>query len=112
MPKLGASAGWSYVKMTRRAQDWATVGGRGHRRALERLDREGRDRAHEHGRDAAAGARRPRRRSRAAPSIEDAATMIAEGTEPADGPRPRARTSACTSPTVLGKRALEEAAAR
>lgn len=26
VPKLGANSGWSYVKMTRRAQDWATVG--------------------------------------------------------------------------------------
>ena len=25
-PKLGPNAGWSYVKMARRAQDWATVG--------------------------------------------------------------------------------------
>jgi carbon-monoxide dehydrogenase medium subunit len=25
VPKLGASTGWSYVKMSRRAQDWATV---------------------------------------------------------------------------------------
>ncbi len=26
VPKLGPNAGWSYVKMARRAQDWATVG--------------------------------------------------------------------------------------
>jgi carbon-monoxide dehydrogenase medium subunit len=26
VPKLSASTGWSYVKMSRRAQDWATVG--------------------------------------------------------------------------------------
>ena len=26
VPKLAASTGWSYVKMARRAQDWATVG--------------------------------------------------------------------------------------
>jgi carbon-monoxide dehydrogenase medium subunit len=26
VPKLGSSTGWSYVKMARRAQDWATVG--------------------------------------------------------------------------------------
>lgn len=26
VPKLGADRGWSYVKFTRRAQDWATVG--------------------------------------------------------------------------------------
>jgi aerobic carbon-monoxide dehydrogenase medium subunit len=26
VPKLGPSTGWSYVKMARRAQDWATVG--------------------------------------------------------------------------------------
>ena len=25
VPKLGGSTGWSYVKMARRAQDWATV---------------------------------------------------------------------------------------
>jgi carbon-monoxide dehydrogenase medium subunit len=25
VPKLGASSGWSYLKMSRRAQDWATV---------------------------------------------------------------------------------------
>jgi aerobic carbon-monoxide dehydrogenase medium subunit len=26
VPKLGAWTGWSYLKFTRRAQDWATVG--------------------------------------------------------------------------------------
>jgi aerobic carbon-monoxide dehydrogenase medium subunit len=26
VPKLGASTGWSYMKLNRRAQDWATVG--------------------------------------------------------------------------------------
>ena len=26
VPKLGASTGWSYLKLNRRAQDWATVG--------------------------------------------------------------------------------------
>ena len=26
VPKLGGWTGWSYLKFTRRAQDWATVG--------------------------------------------------------------------------------------
>ena len=53
VPKLGSSAGWSYVKMSRRAQDWATVGVAAV--VEENGSRTARDRAHEHGRDADQG---------------------------------------------------------
>ena len=46
-------AGWSYTKMSRRAQDWATVAvASGHALARRASDD---DRAHEHGRDTASG---------------------------------------------------------
>ena len=48
-------AGWSYTKMSRRAQDWATVAvASGHAIARRAPDD---DRAHEHGRDTASGDR-------------------------------------------------------
>jgi carbon-monoxide dehydrogenase medium subunit len=57
VPKLGSDGRSAYVKFRRRAQDWATVG--------IAVVREGCDRAHEHGRHAAAregGGGGPRRR--------------------------------------------------
>jgi aerobic carbon-monoxide dehydrogenase medium subunit len=109
-PKLGASTGWSYTKLSRRALDWATVAGAA---VVERtngsigkaaigLTNMGatplRAKAAE---DALAGGA----------SIDEAAEAIPEGSDPpsdlsasADFRRHLAR--------VLGRRALEEAAAR
>jgi aerobic carbon-monoxide dehydrogenase medium subunit len=110
VPKLAHSAGWSYVKFNRRAQDWATVGVA----ALVHRD---------NGNVAGASivltnmAGTPVRAKVAEDALAsgvsaaDAAEQIAEGTEPpedtaasADFRRHLAR--------VLGRRALEEALAR
>ena len=110
VPKLGADAGWSYTKMSRRAQDWATVAVAA---VVERSN----------GSIAKASigltnmGATPLRASAAeqaiadGASIEDAAALSADGAEPssdhaasADFRRHLAR--------VLAKRALEEAAAR
>jgi aerobic carbon-monoxide dehydrogenase medium subunit len=110
VPKLAHSAGWSYVKFNRRAQDWATVGVA----ALVHRD---------DGNVAGAWialtnmAGTPVRAKAAEDALAsgvsaaDAAEQIAEGTEPpedtaasADFRRHLAR--------VLGKRALEEALGR
>jgi aerobic carbon-monoxide dehydrogenase medium subunit len=108
VPKL-ASAGWSYTKMSRRAQDWATVavaaivrGNGSIDQASVTLANMGATPLHaaETQKAIADGA-----------SIEDAAALAAEGTEPSsdhaassDFRRHLAR--------VLTRRALEEAAAR
>jgi aerobic carbon-monoxide dehydrogenase medium subunit len=108
VPKL-ASAGWSYTKMSRRAQDWATVavaaivhGNGSIDQASVTLTNMGATPLHatETQKAIADGA-----------SIEDAAALAAEGTEPSsdhaassDFRRHLAR--------VLTRRALEEAAAR
>ncbi len=110
VPKLGASTGWAYVKMSRRAQDWATVavaavversnGSLG--KAAIGLTNMGatplRATAAE---DALAGGA----------TIEDASALIADGTEP---PTDHAASSEFRRHLagVLGRRALEEAAAR
>jgi carbon-monoxide dehydrogenase medium subunit len=110
VPKLGPDAGWSYVKMSRRAQDWATVavaavversnGSLG--RASLGLTNMGatplRATAAE---EAVAGGG----------SIEDAAALMAEGTDP---PSDHAASSEFRRhlARVLGRRALEEASAR
>jgi aerobic carbon-monoxide dehydrogenase medium subunit len=103
------SSGWSYVKMTRRAQDWPTVAvaaivekNGSISRAAIGLTNMGatplRARAAE---DALAGGA----------SIEDAVKMIPQGTEP---PSDLAASSdfRLHLSTVLGRRALEEAASR
>jgi carbon-monoxide dehydrogenase medium subunit len=108
VPKL-ASAGWSYVKMTRRAQDWPTVAvaaiveknGSISRAAIGLTNMGGtplRARAAE---DALAGGA----------SIEDAVKMIPQGTDP---PSDLAASSdfRLHLSTVLGRRAIEEAASR
>lgn len=112
VPKLGAEAGWSYRKFSRRAQDWATVGVAALvRRSNGRIDRASialtnmaptpiRARAAE---QALAGAK--------ADALADAAALADEGTSPpsdtngsADYRRHLAR--------VLTRRALENALAR
>jgi carbon-monoxide dehydrogenase medium subunit len=110
VPKLGPSTGWSYLKMRRRAQDWATVavaavvertnGSIG--KASIGLTNMGATplRAAEAENAIAGGA-----------SIEDAAALISEGTEP---PSDHAASSEFRRhlAKVLGRRALEEASAR
>ena len=110
VPKLASGAGWSYQKLRRRAQDWATVavaavvdrtnGSLG--KAAIGLTNMGatplRARAAE---EAIAGGA----------EIEEAAALIPDGTEPPSD------TSASSEfrrhlATVLGRRALEEAASR
>ena len=110
VPKLGAASGWSYMKMSRRAQDWATVavaavversnGSIG--KASIGLTNMGatplRARAAEEA--VARGA-----------SIEDAAALVSEGTEPSSDHSASADFRRHLA-GVLGRRALEEAAAR
>jgi carbon-monoxide dehydrogenase medium subunit len=110
VPKLGPSTGWSYLKMRRRAQDWATVavaavversnGSIG--KASIGLTNMGATplRATSAEEAIAGGA-----------SIEEAAALISEGTEP---PSDHAASSEFRRhlAKVLGRRALEEASAR
>ena len=107
VPKLG-SAGWSYMKMRRRAQDWATVAvaavtrSNGAPTTTIALTNMGatplRARASE---DALAGGS----------SIEDAAALAAEGTEPSSDHAASAEFRRHLA-RVLTKRALDEAASR
>jgi aerobic carbon-monoxide dehydrogenase medium subunit len=108
VPRLG-SAGWSYVKLSRRAQDWATVAvaavvernGSISKAAIGLTNMGGtplRARAAE---EAIAGGA----------SIEDAVKMIPQGTSPPSDTAASADFRLHLS-TVLGRRALEEAAAR
>jgi carbon-monoxide dehydrogenase medium subunit len=110
VPKLGASAGWSYQKMNRRAQDWATVAvaavversnGSLGKAAIGLTNMGGTPlRATAAEQAIAAGA-----------TIEDAVRVIPQGTEP---PSDQAASSdfRLHLSTVLGRRALEEASSR
>jgi len=109
VPKLGAN-GWSYTKMARRAQDWATVAvaaivertnGSIGRASIALANMGATSLRASAAEDALAGGA----------SIDDASMLLAEGTEPpsdhaasADFRRHLVR--------VLGRRALEEAAGR
>jgi carbon-monoxide dehydrogenase medium subunit len=105
VPKLG-SAGWSYTKMSRRAQDWATVavaavvhGNGSVERASIALTNMGATSLHATAaEEALAGGA----------SIGDAAALAAEGTEP---PADHAASSEFRTHLVrvLTRRALEEA---
>jgi aerobic carbon-monoxide dehydrogenase medium subunit len=107
VPKLG-SAGWSYTKMSRRAQDWATVAvaavtrSNGAARTTIALTNMGatplRASASE---DALTGGS----------SIEDAAALAADETEPSSDHAASAEFRRHLA-RVLTKRALEEAASR
>ena len=108
VPKLGSSAGWSYVKMARRAQDWATVGvaavveENGSRNARIALTNMGATPIRATGaEEAIAGGA----------SAEDAAQRIADDTEPRSDHSASADFRRHLS-KVLGRRALEEAASR
>jgi carbon-monoxide dehydrogenase medium subunit len=109
VPKLGAS-GWSYVKMQRRAQDWATVGvaavverpnGSVGKAAIALTNMGGTPLRATASESALAGGG----------SVEDAAAVAADGTEP---PSDHAASSDFRRhlARVLTRRALEEAAAR
>jgi carbon-monoxide dehydrogenase medium subunit len=110
VPKLAHSAGWAYVKYSRRAQDWATV-------AVAALMH--RDNGNVAGASIALtnmGAT-PVRASAAegalaeGASAADAAARIAEGTEPPSDTAASAEFRRHLA-GVLGRRALEEALAR
>ena len=108
VPKLG-SAGWSYTKMSRRAQDWATVavaavvhGNGSIERASIALTNMGGTTLHARETEKALGN---------GASIEDAAALAAEGTDP---PSDHAASSDFRRhlARVLTRRALEEARSR
>ena len=110
VPKLPESTGWSYVKMQRRAQDWATVGvaalversnGTVSKAAIALTNMGGtpvRARAAE---EAIAGGA----------SIDEAAALIGEGRNPPSDHAASAEFRIHLA-EVLGRRALNEAAAR
>ena len=107
VPKLG-SAGWSYTKMSRRAQDWATVAvaavtkTNGALPTTIALTNMGATPLRAHAsEDALAGGS----------SIEDAAALAAEGTEPSSDHAASAEFRRHLA-RVLTKRALVEAASR
>ena len=108
VPKLG-SAGWSYTKMTRRAQDWATVavaavvqGNGSVERATVALTNMGGTPLRANATEQAVGS---------GASIDDAAALAAEGTDP---PSDHAASSDFRRhlARVLTRRALEEARSR
>ena len=108
VPKLGAWTGWSYLKFTRRAQDWATVGVA----ALVRRDNGGVDDARialtNMGADAAAG-RRGGAGARAGDA--DPAAYMADGTDPLTDTAASAEFRSHLA-RVIGRRAIEEAMAQ
>lgn len=110
VPKLPSAVGWSYVKMSRRAQDWATVAvaavverqNGSLTKAAIALTNMGATplRAREAEETIAGGA-----------SIAEAASSIPEGTEPPSDTAASADFRRHLA-EVLGRRALEEAVAR
>jgi aerobic carbon-monoxide dehydrogenase medium subunit len=110
VPKLGASSGWSYVKMGRRAQDWATV-------AIAAIV----ERSNGSLGKASIGLTNmgatPLRAAAAEKviadggTIEDAVRVIPQGTDPSSDTAASSDFRLHLS-TVLGRRALEEAASR
>ena len=109
VPKLGASTGWSYVKMARRAQDWATVG------VAAVVERSNGDieRAAIALTNMGATPVRARAAERAiadGAGIEEAAELASEGRNPPSDQAASAEFRAHLA-RVLTRRALEEAAA-
>ena len=110
VPKLGASTGWSYLKMKRRAQDWATV-------AVAAIA----ERTNGSIGSAAIGltnmgatplrAKAAEDALRSGASVEEAAAAIPEGSDPPSDLSASAEFRRHLA-QVLGRRALEEAAAR
>jgi carbon-monoxide dehydrogenase medium subunit len=109
IPKLGASTGWSYVKMARRAQDWATVAvaavversnGGISKAAIGLTNMGGTPLRASAAEEAIAGGT----------AIDEAAALVAEGTDPPSDTAASAEFRTHLA-QVLGKRALVEAAA-
>lgn len=110
VPKLGVSTGWSYLKMSRRAQDWATVAvaavversnGSIGKAAIGLTNMGGTPLRAAAAEKAIAGGA----------SIEDAAAVIPEDTDPPSDLAASAEFRRHLA-RVLGRRALEQAAAR
>jgi carbon-monoxide dehydrogenase medium subunit len=110
VPKLGPSTGWSYTKMSRRAQDWATVAVAA---VVERsngsIERASVALANMGATPIQATATEKAIAEGA--SIDDASALAAEGTEPPSDHAASADFRAHLA-RVLTKRALEEAATR
>jgi aerobic carbon-monoxide dehydrogenase medium subunit len=108
VPKLGAWTGWSYLKFTRRAQDWATVGVA----ALVRRDNGGVDDARIALTNMGPTPLRAEASEQALVAGEaDPAEQIAAGTEPPTDTGASAEFRAHLA-RVIGRRALEEAMLR
>jgi aerobic carbon-monoxide dehydrogenase medium subunit len=108
VPKLGRSTGWSYLKMSRRAQDWATVA------VAAVVERNGSTKAAIGLTNMGATPLRAIAAEEAmagGASIEDAAGAIAEGTDPPSDQAASAEFRLHLA-GVLGRRALEEAMSR
>jgi aerobic carbon-monoxide dehydrogenase medium subunit len=110
VPKLGSGVGWSWVKMSRRAQDWATVAvaavversNGSLARASIGLANMGGTPLRAHAAEQAIGD---------GATIDDASALMAEGTEPPSDHAASADFRAHLA-RVLGRRALQEAAER
>jgi aerobic carbon-monoxide dehydrogenase medium subunit len=109
VPKLG-SKGWSYTKMSRRAQDWATVAVAA---VVERSNGSVREASIALTNMGATSLRATAAEEALAggASIEDASELLADGTEPSSDHAASADFRKHLV-RVLGRRALEEAAAR
>jgi aerobic carbon-monoxide dehydrogenase medium subunit len=110
VPKLGAASGWSYVKMCRRAQDWATVAVA----AIVERSNGSLDKASIGLTNMGATPLRASAAEKAiagGATIEEAVKVIPQGTDP---PSDTAASSdfRLHLSTVLGRRALEEAVTR
>ena len=110
VPKLGPATGWSYVKMSRRAQDWATVA------VAAVVERSNGSLAKASIGLTNMGATPLRAKAAEGviadgASIDDAAALMSEGTDP---PSDHAASSDFRKhlARVLGRRALHEAATR
>ena len=109
VPKLGGWTGWSYLKFTRRAQDWATVGVA----ALVRRTTAGVQDARIALTNMGATPLRATAVEQALVAGEaDPAAHMADGTDPASRRVAPARSSAPTWRACVGKRAIEEALSR
>jgi aerobic carbon-monoxide dehydrogenase medium subunit len=110
VPKLGSTTGWSYTKMARRAQDWATVAVA----ALVTRQNGSIERASIALTNMGATPLRATRSEEAiagGASIADAAALISEGTDPSSDQAASADFRRHLA-QVIGLRALEEALAR
>jgi carbon-monoxide dehydrogenase medium subunit len=109
IPKLGGSSGWSYLKFTRRAQDWATVG-------VAAIVRHDNGAAVTEARLALTNMGATPLRATAAEQAlvageADAAAHMADGAEPASDVNASAAFRSHLA-RVVGKRAIEEALSR